>query len=216
MLKRVFWINKCKSILVALSLCIGYCNASDCIKLSKTEIYNFADGVFLGQVFEVMDTTFSVKLIETYKGSYPDTLTGIINQNVVPPEKGSTWLFYSTDLGRNTFIADACSGSKSFSFPHGAHDIAYLVPPPPEILRAPAQMFVLEQVLKDKALNEMYFEISGLRKNKLEERLMKLEADNTRLNDQLVQMNQYYEIILVLTGLIIVLQIFIRIRHFRK
>ena len=172
MLKRAFWINKCKSILVVLSLCTGYCNASDCIKLSKTEIYNFADGVFLGQVFEVMDTTFSVKLLETYKGSYPDTLTGIINQNVVPP--------------------------------------------PPEILRAPAQMFVLEQVLKDKALNEMYFEISGLRKNKLEERLMKLEADNTRLNDQLVQMNQYYEIILVLTGLIIVLQIFISIRHFRK
>ncbi|WP_209332865.1 hypothetical protein [Lunatimonas salinarum] len=124
-------------ILVATLLFASYSNASDCIRLSKYEIYQEADGVFLADVYEVSETKFKVRVLEVYKGTYPDTLTGIIDQNVIIPEMGSTWLFYSMDYEEGVFIADACSGSKSFTFPHGAHDIAYLVPPPPEILRSP-------------------------------------------------------------------------------
>lgn len=192
------------------------CYASDCARISKADAFRMADFVFLGEVIEVMDTTFSVIVLESYKGTPSDSLVGIINQNVIIPKKGSIWLFYATDLESLVFVADACSGSKSFDTPHGAHDVAYLIPPPPEVLRSPAQLFILEQVLEDKALNELYFEIASLRHLKLQNRIAALEEQSHNLDGQSEQVNEHFVIIVVLIGLLIVLQFFRNFRHIKQ
>lgn len=137
--------------------------ADDCKKLSKEEIINYADIIFLGHVHYVNDSIYKVKVIEFYKGSPRDTLEGVITQSVVVPKVGSIWLIYGQRLGENRFLADACSGSKSLDSPFGPHDITFPEIPPSDLYSNPSQLFLLKQIVLDKSLNEFYFDVSSLR-----------------------------------------------------
>lgn len=201
---------------VILFFTIFNCKAYDCSKLSKNEIYEDSDGVYLGYVFEVADTTFKVRVLEIFKGNYPDTLIGTFNENTIIPDSGSTWLIYSNDLEDGTFIIHPCSGSKSFQFPYGYHDLAFPIPPPPEIYDSPAVQVVLEQVLKGISLNEMYFEISNLRRKKSEENIKELMLRNIHFGDKLERISQNYNLLMWLLVGVIILQVFYMIGWFRR
>lgn len=181
-----------------LLLYCGSSYANDCIKLSKSEIVNIADLIVLGQILEVNETDYKVKVLEVFKGNSSDTLVGLLNHNVNTPQPGSLWLLYAQSLAGNKIIADACSGSKSFDWPHGPHNIAFPPPPPPDILDKPSQMFILEQVIKDGALNELYFEIMSLRFSKMNLDLAKTRETVKDLSFVISKTNKKYNILMAL------------------
>ena len=188
---------------------------SDCSKTSKNELFRSADFVFIGEVIYVDESSYIIKVNEKFKGNPKDTVEGVISHSSIRPEKGSNWLMYSSKIDENKIFTDFCSGSRSFEIPFGAHDYSY-PKPPPRYLKDPSQFFLFENITHDMALNELYFDISNLRQKKLEGLLTNLVADNKDLKNQLLQTNQYYKLILVLVGLIIVLQVFVNVRQFRK
>lgn len=187
-----------KIILIILLLYCGSSYANDCIKLSKSEIVNIADLIVLGQILEVNETDYKVKVLEVFKGNPSDTLVGLLNHNVNTPQPGSLWLLYAQSLADNKIIADACSGSKSFDWPHGPHDITFPAPPPPDILDKPSQMFILEQVIKDGALHELYFEIMSLRFSKMNLDLAKTRETVKDLSFVISKTNKKYNILMAL------------------
>src|SRR5690606_33512546 len=123
--------GKMKAIFLGVFLFkVGVIFADDCKSLSKEEVFDYADIIFLGHVFDVGDSSYRVKITEWFKGSPRDTLTGVITQDVTPPEIGSIWLIFGQSLTGNSFLADVCSGSKSLDLPYGSHDITIPIIPP--------------------------------------------------------------------------------------
>lgn len=177
-----------KLLLIMFFFKAGISFADDCKKISKEEAFNFSDLIFLGHVFEVSDSTYKIKVIESFKGYPQDTLVGVISRNVIPPIVGSIWLIYGQNLNDNRFLADVCSGSKSINWPHGTHDITFPTPPPPEVFKNPSQLFLLKQIIADKALNEFYYDVATLRAKRV-------EGENKLMKDKLDQIVQQYSLI---------------------
>jgi hypothetical protein len=171
--------------LITLFLKTGILLANDCKKISKEDVYNYADVIFLGHVFEVGDSIYHIKVIEWYKGNLADTLVGVITQNVVVPKVGSIWLIFGQKLSDTKFLADVCSGSKSLSLPHGTHDITLPDIPPPDILKNPSQLFLVKQLISDKALNEFYFDVASLRARKTQQ-------ENKLMSDRFSHLEKSY------------------------
>lgn len=180
-------------MLVLLLLKSGIISADDCKKISKEDIYNYADIIFLGHVFEVGDSTYRINVMEWYKGKFlEDTLTGMITQRVMTPKTGSIWLIFGKTQPGDKFLADVCSGSKSLSSPHGTHDITFPEVPPPDVFKNPSQLFLAKQIVLDKALNEFYFDVASLRARKaqqvnesIKEKYSHLEKKYSQLSDDL-------------------------------
>jgi hypothetical protein len=171
--------------LITLFLKTGILLANDCKKISKEDVYNYADVIFLGHVFEVGDSIYHIKVIEWYKGNLADTLVGVITQNVAVPKVGSIWLIFGQKLSDTKFLADVCSGSKSLSLPHGTHDITLPDIPPPDILKNPSQLFLVKQLISDKALNEFYFDVASLRARKAQQ-------ENKLMSDRFSHLEKSY------------------------
>ncbi|MCS6974174.1 MAG: hypothetical protein NZM13_06785 [Cyclobacteriaceae bacterium] len=178
-------------LLIAFLFRSGMLCASDCKRISKEEAFNNADIIFLGHVFEVSDSTYRIKVIEWFKGVPKDTLVGVITQSVIVPEIGSIWLILGQSLTPDRFLADVCSGSKSLDLPHGTYDITVPEVPPRDVFKNPSELFLLKQMVSDKALNEFYFDVASLRARKSQEEnkllkseLEKMERNITRLADE--------------------------------
>lgn len=195
---------------------VGIIFANDCKSLSKEEVFDYADIIFLGHVFDVGDSTYRVKIAEWFKGSPRDTLTGVITHDVIPPEIGSIWLIFGQRLTENSFLADVCSGSKSLDLPYGSHDITIPIIPPPEMYGNPVLLTLLKEIELDKALNEFYYDVASLRARKFEEEneligqsQSQMEANYTKLEND-VKFIKWSTLILIL---ILILSILIRLRH---
>jgi hypothetical protein len=177
-----------KLLLIALVFKVGILCADDCKKISKEEAFNYAEIIFLGHVFEINDSTYRVKVVEWYKGIPKDTLVGVITQNVMTPKIGSIWLILGQNLASDRFLADVCSGSKSLNLPHGTHDITLPEIPPPDVFRNPSVLFLLKQIISDKALNEFYFDVASLRARKVQEEIKSITKENDQLEKQYSQL----------------------------
>jgi hypothetical protein len=180
MIRRLF--------LIAFLFRAGMLCADDCKKISKEEAFNYADIIFLGHVFEVNDSTYRVKVMEWFKGVPKDTLVGVITQSVMVPKIGSIWLILGQSLTPDRFLADVCSGSKSLNFPHGTHDITFPELPPSDVLKNPTALFLLKQIISDKALNEFYFDVASLRARKIQEENASIKEENNQLKKQYSQL----------------------------
>lgn len=158
------------------------CLGNDCSKQSKSEIYSDSDLVFIGYVIESNDINYKVLVEEIFKGSPSDTLIGIVDKNFVHPQKGSNWLFYISGFNNENIYFDFCSGSKSFEFPYGFHDISRLIPPSKEFASSPKDLTYLELLQSIRSSNEMYYEINTLRSLKSKEDITKLlkEIENLK------------------------------------
>lgn len=174
-----------KLFLIALFLKTGILLAGDCKKRSKEEIYNYADVIFLGHVFEVSHSTYRIKVIEWYKGIPTDTLIGVITQSVTVPEIGSIWLIFGRKQTDTKFLADVCSGSKSLNLPHGTHDITFLRYHHRIFSRILSTFFLTKQIVSDKALNEFYFDVASLRARKV-------EHENKLMSERYSQLEKSY------------------------
>lgn len=160
--------------LVFLMFLSNGCLGNDCSKQSKYELYSNSDLVFIGYVIESNETIYKVLVEEIFKGSASDTLVGIVDKNYDHPLKGSNWLFYISGFDNENIYIDLCSGSKSFEFPYGFHDISKLVPPSKEFSSSSMDLTYLELLQSIKSSNEMYYEISTLRSLKSSDNVSKL------------------------------------------
>lgn len=158
---------KIKLILILMITFQFDSHAEDCLKLTKAELFNEAEKVFLGDVLSIVDSVFEVRVIEGFKGVVEgDTLKGILTENLFRMTKNSTWLLYGRDLDGRRLIIDECSGSKSFDHPYGYHDVSSMRPPSPEILKSDMGLELFEHVSEIAARSEMYYEINSLRYQK--------------------------------------------------
>lgn len=155
-------------LLLILSISFS-CLATDCKTRNKKEIFDSADKVFIGKVFNVKDTLFYVKVIEMFKGTQSDTLIGVISQDVYIPSKGSVWIFYAKNIKSIFFLAETCGGTKSFRNPIGFHD--YYVPEPPPLNGGSETLILMEKLNKLTSINELFHEIQALRSKKNYEKL---------------------------------------------
>lgn len=193
----------------------GIIFADDCKSLSKEEVFDYADIIFLGHVFDAGDSTYMVKISEWFKGIPRDTLTGVITQDVIPPEIGSIWLIFGQSLTDNRFLADVCSGSKSLDLPYGSHDITIPIIPPPEMYGNPAQLALLKEIELDKALNEFYYDVASLRARKFEEENKSIRQSQSQMEVNYTKLEQDVKFIkwsILILLLAFVLSILIRLR----
>lgn len=166
-------------------------SASDCRRISKIEVYETADLVFLGQVSEIDDSTFGINVFEYFKGSEEiQYLKGIRMDNSISPKEEDLWLFYAKQIGEGEVYIDFCSGSKSFQNPTGFHDVTFPSPPPP-FLKDQSLLFLTENIVESKSLSELYFEIISLRQMKIE-KLINEKVDDKRDGDFQFTVKRYF------------------------
>jgi hypothetical protein len=166
-------------ITLKLTVTFGF----DCKKLTKDQIYNQADLVFLGSVIYVSDTIAGVRIIEWFKGNAKDTVQWFISKGEVIPSINTTWLIYghNTNIG-NSFYIQECTGSKGFTAPYSIQDDAIPPPPTSEMVSMSLEGRVLHrQMLFDRALSELYFDIASLRARKLEREIALLQQKYDKL-----------------------------------
>ncbi|MDR7130948.1 hypothetical protein J2X69_003307 [Algoriphagus sp. 4150] len=204
------------TILLFLIFCCEILYASDCSKISKLEAFEQADLVFIGVVTESSESEFEVKVIEVFKGSIQDTLLGVVNNELLRPKKWTTWLFYASTIEGDKIAVGPCSGSKSFEFPHGYNDVNTLIPLSKTMFSSPNDLVLLEQILKDKASNEMYFEILSLRNYKFNEQVSTLSVKLSSIEERLLKMTNTSILLTVLIGLILLIQLFCMSKLFTK
>lgn len=202
--------------LITLFLKTGILLADDCKKISKEEAYNYADVIFLGHVFEVGDSTYRIKIIEWYKGNPIDTLVGAITQNVTVPKVGSIWLIFGQKKTDSEFLADVCSGSKSLSLPHGTHDISFPEIPPPDVFKNPSQLFLVKQIVSDKALNEFYFDVASLRARRVHQESKLLSERCNLLEKNYAQLSREISFMRWSIIILIIVSVSSMILNFRK
>lgn len=172
---------------------------SDCNILSKLELYNNADLVFTGYVIESSEHEYKIWVQEVFKGNLVDTIVGVSDQNHLHPKKGTTWLIYTSELDGGSIFIDPCSGSKSFESPYGYHDISVTPPPPLEIYESPSDLYFMEQIQRSKSLNELYFEITGLREMNLKKKITENSQAIEIIN---VLVNKFYLIVVILGAIV--------------
>jgi hypothetical protein len=171
------------NLFIILNLISSLSFGIDCKKQSKIDIYRKSNLVFTGTIVEVSSNHFSVLVGEKFKGKYKkDTLIAVIQNNSIIPEKGEDWLIYAEDLGELIYVDD-CLGSKSFNWPYGIQDISSPEQPPP-FFRDESMVYLLENIWKDRALNELYFEILSLRQ-------FKIQNENTMMDEGLSSLENY-------------------------
>ena len=169
-----------KLLLITLILECQISFGWDCNSISQDEDFEFSDLVFFGRVIDVNDTSYRIKVLESYKGDAADTLVGLLRDFTPLPEKGSLWLIYGKG-DRTTFIVPMCSGSKSLDKPFGLHDASFPMPPPRGLWQNESFLAIFDALQKEKSLNEFYFEIASLR-----EKVKKSDIDGlTEKLDQL-------------------------------
>lgn len=170
-------------LFIILNLISSLSFGIDCKKQSKIDVYRISDLVFTGTIVEVSSNHFSILVGEKFKGQYKkDTLQAVLQNNSIIPEKGEDWLIYAEDLGEFIYVDD-CLGSKNFNWPYGVQDISSPEQPPP-FFRDESMMYLLENIWKDRALNELYFEILSLRQ-------FKIQNENTMMAERLSSLDNY-------------------------
>ena len=140
--------------------------------------------VFIGYIFESNDRNYKIYVDEIFKGYPPDTLIGVVDEDFIHPQKGTTWLFYINGFGDGNVYVNICSGSKSFEFPYGFHDVSRLVPPSKEFAKSSIDLTYLELLQSIKSTNEMYYEINSLRSLKSKEEISKMLKDIENLKNE--------------------------------
>jgi hypothetical protein len=198
--------------LILVNITISY--GSDCLKQSKHEIFDVADFVFIGQILEVNTNSYEIKVFEMFKGHPPVHLQGQLEPDVVRPKIGELWLFYAQHLKDNKIIAGRCSGTKSFDWPHGIHDISFPHPPPQYMENESPQMFILEQVIKNTAWNELYYELMTLRQREMND---KINSSNKEIKELLVNVSSIKatnNILLVLVTFLVIVYTIVLFRKF--
>lgn len=152
------------ALCLLLSIClVSICISSDCKIQTKLELYNRADIVLIGKVNSVTDSTYTVQVVESFKGNIGEEIVGLITNDVQVPKRGWTLLIYGTLAENKYFIADVCSGTKSFEIPFGSHDYNSVDIPPKEVYLNPVGSYLSEQIAKNRSLGEMRSEIEKLR-----------------------------------------------------
>jgi len=196
-----------KSLLYVL-LMLGPFNLigmNGCPDRTKDEQIDFADIIFLGRVIGATDTSYVIKVLESFKGVHGDTLNGILTSEVRIPEIGTTWLIYARSLSEINFFADICSGSKSFEWPHSFSDVSFPMPPRRGAVISSGEELIQDELIKDMALNELYYEISSLRSHKSMDDLKIMQNKFNGLEDTISRLNVQSIILKWLIILVVVL-----------
>lgn len=183
-----------KSILL-LGFCLytlnGFC--VDCKSLSKAEEYKYSDLIFIGTVTGEEERHYTVDVEEMFKGEVSTSIT-IHREQSPRMNKGEQWLIYALQRGDSIFI-DPCSGSKSFTWPYGLHDINR-VEVPPSYFNNKSMSYILETVWDKAALSEFYYDIIGLRQLKTQQDIVAILETNKQLSDQYTGIRDQYRILL--------------------
>ena len=140
----------------------GSLKGSDCKELSKIDLYNSAELIFLGQIIDVSDSVYFVRVDEKYKGNLSDTISGMIEERTIHPEIGDVWLIFAKKMENDLIFVDFCSGSKSLRFTLGAHDVSVPIPPPASLVND-SDFFIIENINRSTSLNEFFFDVYSLR-----------------------------------------------------
>ena len=119
-----------KAILFFLFLKIGIINACDCAPLKYKELFKYeienSKHIFLGEVLEIINDTYKIKIIEVFKGEFI-TKKIIVGKNTTDCSfsinETGMWLIYAT-LESEMLKVNECGLSRPFKKP-------YVFPPPP-------------------------------------------------------------------------------------
>lgn len=137
----------------------------DCKYISKQEEYKSSDLIFVGEISTVEKDRFYVSMIESLKGDKTDTLMSVFVDNCsVYPQQGETWLLYST-IDDGVRYVSKCGWSRSFQHPFQIGSGNMPLPPSPGT--DASLMFMIDNTSKNKALSELYFDISTMRNERL-------------------------------------------------
>jgi hypothetical protein len=162
--------------LTVLVLITQICFGIDCNRISKDEEYESSDIVFFGRVLDVNDTSYRIKVLESFKGSVPDTLIGVITEHNLIPREGTHWLIYAMTDDFKIFGIPPCNGSKSQERPFGLNDISFPEPPRQTLRNNPALVEVYDHVQRNRSQNEFFFEIESLREKVRKSELKSLKV----------------------------------------
>lgn len=131
--------------------------------------YNNSNAIFLGIANRDKAGNFYMKVIEKFKGDFPDSI--LINEslnngadcNILPPE-GRLWLIYTNYQQGQPIYISSCSLSRGFDYPYMVH--CYKIPPPPLIAFDTLNIKIEHNEIKILALGDLIEEIYILRSKK--------------------------------------------------
>jgi len=134
-----------------------YLSACDCKELGgldslREKGFRFSDLVFHGELLEITDSSFSIRVIESFKGEYQsETIIGkaVTSCSLFPKHKGQ-WIIYANYNTNETYIdISQCLSSRSRVEPWCTY--CYDPPPPPQLKN---KMTKEEKLVEERAFNQ--------------------------------------------------------------
>ncbi len=138
----------------------AYSFACDCKTISKEKDYQLSDRIFLGQITDVYEDYFEVRIIESFKGDESESIRIFLGDYCsVLPKRSELWLMYSKKEKDGKFYVSHCGWSRSFSHPFSIN--SENLPAPPPAGEIPDYALSISET--NKALYELQQDILNLR-----------------------------------------------------
>ncbi len=135
-------------------------HSCDCKEFSQNENFNFSTNVFIGEVMDVNETGFKIKINENFKGNLKGIVSFSIEYCSIDPKKREKWLIYAGYEGTEV---SGCGWSRSFTHPEAT--IQYQIPP---FIEVESEHFrdELTKLVKDNATLQLELDIRALQDKK--------------------------------------------------
>ncbi|MFC5282628.1 hypothetical protein [Pedobacter alpinus] len=104
-------------IIIFSLTCYNECFGCDCKDISLEQDTKTSTHIFVGEILNVTEGYFEIKLIENFKGTPNKTYKASINSCTISPKKGEVWLLYGTENQDRSLDITYCGWSRNFNNP---------------------------------------------------------------------------------------------------
>lgn len=126
--------------------------------------YNVSEIIFIGKIIAKHERLYEFEVYETFKGESKENIMIEFEPSMLKPVKGQVWLVYAI-FKNNKYFVHECSISRSFDHPVLHFYKLPLIEIPFDSVAE--KKFQSEyKILKEKALEDLHFEIRELRERK--------------------------------------------------
>lgn len=140
----------------------------DCKNITKEHEFETSNYVFIGAVINKSDSSYCIKIYESFKGKTPDTIVVSLDEYSVYPEKDEIWLFYATKFNDSTIHINKCGWSRNFEYPVNMNSVFF--PKPLTSNFTESELLVMDAITLSNSINELYHDIATLRNKKIKKK----------------------------------------------
>ena len=189
-------------------------NACHCEEFTQEKEWEDSELVFIGKITESYDDYFKIEVIEIFKNSLLNEEVVFqvqINSCSINPSKGELWLIYG-QLESNNLDVSSCGYSKSMSF-FSKKGSSMILPPRP-LYYTDKEAEIVKSLYESRVADQLFFTVNGLRIQKVEELIRKLELDIKTKNED--NSKSDVKIIIYLLALLVLASLVLNLFVLRK